>query len=236
VTVRPAILAALLLLAGVLGGVAAFGLQALRPAPGDVREYLLAHPEVIPEAMERLQRRETGKLVAASRGEIEKPFPGAVGGNPAGDVTVVTYMDYACGFCRASLPEIERLTAADKGVRIVYRELPVLSAQSRTAAEWSLAAAEQGKFLPFHTALYAAGQLSDASIAAAAAKAGLDQARARQAIASPAVQAEIEKNLRTAGTLGMTGTPSWVIGDRVTSGAIDYDALLQQVKDARSTG
>lgn len=235
-TLRPAVLAALLLLAGVLGGVAAFALQALRPPPGDVRAYLLEHPEVLPEAMARLQERETGKLVAQHRDAVFTPYPGMVGGNPNGDVTVVTYMDYACGYCRASLPEIERLTAADAGVRIVYRELPILSADSRNAAAWAIAAAEQGKYLPFHTALFAAGRPTEAAVATAAAKVGLDVARARRVAESPATAAELDKNLRTAGSIGMTGTPAWVIGDRVVSGAVPYDQLVDAVKAARAKG
>ena len=231
-TVRPVLLALLLALAGLVGGVAALGVQALRPA-GDVRQYLLAHPEVIPEAMQRLQDRETGKAVAANRAGIVEPFPGAVGGNPKGDVTVVAYMDYACGFCRASLPEVARLVAADPGVRVVYRELPILSPASRTAAQWSLAAAEQGRFMAFHQAMYGAGRPSDAAVAAAAAQAGLDLPRARGVIGSPAVLAEIGKNLQMAGALGLTGTPSWVIGDRVLSGAIGYDAMVDAIKAAR---
>jgi len=236
VTLRPVALAALLLLAGVLGGLAAIGIQALRPAPGDVRAYLLAHPEVLPEAMAKLQERETGKLIAQHRDAVFTPYPGMVGGNPAGDVTVVTYMDYACGYCRQSLPEIAALTASDKGVRIVYRELPILSPSSRTAAAWAIAAAEQGKYLPFHTALFAAGRPTDAAIAAAAAKAGLDLPRARRIVAAPATAAELEKNLRTAGGLGVTGTPAWVIGDRVISGAIAQDRLVEAVGAARAAG
>lgn len=235
-TLRPWVLGALLLLAGVLGGAAAFGLQQLQPAPGDVRGYLLAHPEVLPEAMAKLQARETGKLVAANRDAIFTPVPGMIGGNPDGDVTVVTYMDYACGYCRASLPEIERLVASDGGVRIVYRELPILSADSRTAAAWAIAAAEQGRYLPFHTALFAAGRPTDAAVMAAAAKAGLDVARARRIVASPTTTAEIDKNLRTAGALGMTGTPAWVIGDRIVSGAIPQEDLAAAVKAARDAG
>lgn len=235
-TLRPAILAALLLLAGVLGGAAAFGLQALRPAPGDVRAFLLANPEVIPEAMARLQERETGKLVAANRAAVLEPWPGMIAGNPKGDVTVAIYMDYACGYCRASLPEIDRLVAADPDIRLVYHELPILSADSRTAAAWALAAAQQGKFLSFHTAMFASGRPSEATIAAAAAKAGLDIPRARAAAASPAVAARLDLNLRTAGALGMTGTPAWVIGDRVISGAIGEDQLAEAVKAARAKG
>lgn len=235
-TLRPPILAALLLLAGLLGGATAFALGALNAGSGDVRAYLLAHPEVLPEAMAKLQERETGKLVAQHRDAIFTPYPGMVGGNPEGDVTVAVFMDYACGYCRASLPEIEALTRADPGVRIVYRELPILSADSRTAAAWAIAAADQGKYLPFHTALFAAGRPSEAAIAAAAAKVGLDLPRARTAVAAPGTAAELDRNLRTAGGLGMTGTPAWVVGNRVISGAIGQDQLVEAVKAARSDG
>lgn len=236
VTLRPWLLGLLLLVAGVLGGAAALGLQALTPDRSDVRGYLLANPEVIPEAMQKLQERESGKLVAANRAAVTDPWPGMVAGNRQGNVTVAIYMDYACGYCRQSLPEIDKLVASDPNIRLVYHELPILSAESRTAAAWALAAAEQGKFLPFHTAMFAAGRPNDATIAAAAAKAGLDVARARTAVASPQVAAQLDKNLRTAGALGMTGTPAWVIGDRVISGAVGQDQLVDAVKAARAKG
>ncbi|MES2337724.1 MAG: DsbA family protein [Pseudomonadota bacterium] len=235
-TLRPWMLAMLLLLAGLLGGGAAVGVQALIQRPGDVRAYLLAHPEVIPEAIQKLQERETGKLVAANRSAVFDAAPGMVAGNPKGDVSVAIFMDYACGYCRASLPEIDRLVASDPGVRLVYHELPILSAESRTAAAWAMAAAQQGRFLPFHTALFASGRPNAATIAAAAAKAGLDMPRARDAAASPQVAAQLDANLKTAGALGMTGTPAWVIGDRVISGAIGQDALADAVKAARAKG
>lgn len=200
-----------------------------------VRDYILANPEILPEAMRRLQAKESGKAVAANRSAIVDPFPGAIAGNPNGDVSVVAYLDYACGFCRASLPAITGLIASDPNVRIVYRELPILSPASRTAAEWALAAALQNRFKPFHDALYASGRVDDASIAQAAATAGLDIAAARAAIASPPVVAEIERNLKTAGTLGFTGTPSWVVGDQVLSGAQTLPALQTAVAEARKS-
>jgi protein-disulfide isomerase len=229
----PLLLAVLLLAAAALGAGAVLGLQAWRGGSGDVRAYLLANPEVIPEAMERLRSREASKAVAANRRAIVTPFPGAIGGNPQGDVTVVAFMDYACGFCRASLPELDKLVASDPRVRIVYRELPILSAESGRAAQWSLAAAQQGRYLPFHQALYAGGQLSEASIAAAARSAGLDIARAQAALASAPVTGEIEKNIATARALGFNATPTWVIGDTVLSGLLTHDELVKAVKSAR---
>lgn len=220
--------------AGAGGAATVLGVQAYRDAPDDVRSYLLAHPEVLPEAMEALRTRESARAVAAHRAAIVEPFPGAVGGNPNGDVTVVAFMDYACGYCRASLPELARLVASDGNVRVVYRELPILGPASGRAAQWSLAAAQQGRFLPFHQALYAGGQLTDASIDAAVAQAGIDRGRATVAVSSPGVMTELEKNLATARALGVNATPTWVIGDRLLSGLLQHDELARAVKDARA--
>jgi protein-disulfide isomerase len=240
----PLALAGLLVLAGAVGGGAVLGIQAMMPpraVEADakrigavVRDYVLEHPEILPEAMQRLQARETGKVVTAHRSAIFEPYAAAWEGNPQGDVTVSVWMDYACGYCRASLPEIAKLVAEDPKIRVVYRELPVLSEISRVAARWGLAAAEQGKFKPFHTALYSGGQLSEASIAAAAASAGLNQAQAQAAVASPRAEAEVAKNLDVAGKLGVTGTPSFVIGDRVISGMVPVQALKDAVAAARA--
>ncbi|MBB3911922.1 DsbA family protein [Sphingomonas desiccabilis] len=229
-----------LLLAALLGAATFALLQPLLPGSDRarteaiVRDYVLSHPEILPEAMQKLQEREVGKAVAANRSGIETPFAGAFAGNPQGDVTLVAYMDYACGYCRASLPAIEKLLADDPKVRIVYRELPILSPGSRTAAEWALAAAEQGKFRPFHVALYAEQDLGEDAIARAAARAGLDVARARAAIRSPAIAQEITRNMQQAGQLGVTGTPTWVVGDQMLSGAIGYEGLSAAVAKARA--
>ncbi len=198
-----------------------------------VHDYILANPEILPQAMQRLQAKEAGKAVSANRAAITEPFPGAVAGNPDGDVSVVAYLDYACGFCRASLPAITGLIASDPNVRIVYRELPILSPDSRTAAEWALAAALQNRFKPFHDALYATGRVDAAAIEQAARTAGLDLDAARAAIRSPQVAGEIERNLKTAGALSFTGTPSWVVGDQVLGGAQTLPALQAAVAEAR---
>ena len=194
-----------------------------------VRGYLLAHPEVIPEAMQRLRDRETGKVIAASRAVVETPVGSAWSGNPKGDVTLVEYYDYNCGYCRASLPTLASLVKSDPGVRVVYRELPVLAQSSHAAALASLAAARQGRFAAFHDALYAAGPVSDAGIAATAKASGV----ALRVL--PGDEAEILANLKMAGQLGMTGTPSWVVGDRVMIGAQTLEQLQDAVAAARAT-
>ena len=211
-----------------------------------VRGYVLEHPELLPEAIDKLRAGETAKAEQAERdaqkalpgqlAAVRKPYASAWAGNPQGDVTVVAFMDYACGYCRASLPGIDELLAKDPNVRIVYREYPVLGPQSAVAARWALAAAEQGKFRAFHDALFAEGQPSAETIAAAAAKAGLDKPLAEKAAASDAVQREIVANHKFGQTLAMTGTPSWVIGGKLYYGARDYDALAEAVAEARKGG
>ena len=195
-----------------------------------VHDYVLAHPEIIPQAMQTLQDRQSGQAVAANRDAITAPFGSAWAGNPRGDVTLVEYFDYNCGYCRASLPLIADLIKRDPKLRVVYRDLPILSDESRIAARASLAAAQQGKFQGFHDALYAGGPVSEASIKGAAAKAGVSLA----AIDVAAVDAEIAKNMQTAAKLGMNGTPSWVVGDRILSGALPIEDIEKAIAAARA--
>ena len=245
----PLLLGAAFLVAALVGAGAFAGIQVLLPsASGDrakteavIHDYILAHGELLPEAMSRLEARQTAErnkaavgVIAANKAKIVDPYSGAFQGNPRGDVTVAAYLDYNCGYCRASLPALAELVQRDPKVRIVYREFPVLAESSVTAARWALAAAEQGKFMAFHKALYAAGRSDDAAIAAAAAAAQLDRALAVTTVKQARIGAEIDKNHRVAEALGSSGaTPFWVIGDQVISGMIDYDRLAAAVASAR---
>ncbi|MCA1749843.1 MAG: DsbA family protein [Parasphingopyxis sp.] len=201
-----------------------------------IRDYILENPEIIPEAMERLQRRGQAERVSAVRTELETPFAGAWAGNEDGAVTVVEFFDYACGYCRESLEDVRRLIAEQEDVKVVFRELPVLGAESREAARVSLAAARQGEFFDFHRAMYAAGRPGEASIAAAGRRAGLDAARVRRDIADPAFDAELAGNLQLAQQLQLSGTPVFIVGDQILEGAVGYDRLLEAVEEARRQG
>ncbi len=201
-----------------------------------VHDYLLAHPEVLPEAMARLRDSEGRTQLAAIRGEVARPFPGAVLGNPDGSRTLIEFTDYACGYCRQSVADVAALVAADPQLRVVMRELPILSPESAEAARWALAAADQGRYAQFHQALFAIGRPSAATIATAAQSAGLDMARARATIADPRVDEELKRNVGYARTLGFQGTPSWIAGDQVFSGAVGRDKLTQAMKAAAPAG
>ncbi len=201
-----------------------------------VRAYVLDNPEIITEAVGILQKRETLKRLESAGGALTKPFAGAVGGNPDGAITLVEFTDYNCGYCRASVGEIAKLVAANKDVRIVYREVPILAESSRDAARWALAAAKQGKHKVFHDALFAGGPVSDASIRAAVARAGLDITRAEKDAASAEVKAEIDGNLTMMQQIGFNGTPTFIIGDQIIDGAVGHEVLTAAVEKARKVG
>ena len=127
------------------GGVVGTGPERQR-VEGIVRDYILAHPEIIPEALQLLQERQLAKAIDDNRAAYETPFAGAWAGDKDGDVVLVEFFDYACGFCRKSNPDIERLLKEDEKLKVVWRELPVLSPESELAAHASLAAANEGDF------------------------------------------------------------------------------------------
>jgi len=199
-----------------------------------VHDYLMDHPEVLPKAMDELQRRQNSHQLASVRGDVERAAPGAVLGNPNCKIVLVEFTDYACGYCRKSVADVDALIAANPDVKVVVRELPILTPESADAAKMALAAAEQGKYAAFHKAMFESGRPNAETIAAAAAAAGLDMARARATIARPETEGELVRNLDLAKSLGFTGTPSWVIGDALLTGAVGQEQLAKAVADARS--
>lgn len=198
-----------------------------------VHDYLLENPEIIPEAIDNLQMKEVRERLGSIRAEVETPYPGAVLGNPDGDVTLVEFTDFACPFCKQSVQFIDELVANNPDLKVVVRELPILSPQSEDAALMALAAAEQGRYKQFYHAMYETGRPSPETIAAAAKKAGLDMTKAKATIASPRAREEIDKSMGFARQLGFSGTPSWVVGDELISGAVGVKRLAEAIEKAR---
>ena len=194
-----------------------------------VRNYILSNPEIITEAVDILQKRDAQGRLANVRSDIETPFPGAVAGNANGQRVLVEFFDYACGFCSTSVPDLNRLIASDRNLKVVFRELPILGKGSEQAARMALAAARQGKYKAFHDAMYAAGKPTEAAIAKAATVSGLDMTAARQFAQSDMVTAELRKNFDLARSIGFSGTPTWVTGDDVLEGAVGFERLKQAV-------
>lgn len=198
-----------------------------------IHDYLLAHPEVIPEAMTVLEKRQQAATIKANRTTIETPFGYEVEGNPHGDVTLVEFFDYNCAFCRASVADVRRLLAEDTMLRVVYRELPVRGADSDAAALTSLAVAQNTPdWIKFHRAIYAFDEASAANVIKAGAASGI-ALPGDAALKTPALRNEINQNLDLAQQLKIGGTPSWVVGDVLIDGAVGYDALKSAIANAR---
>ena len=138
-----------------------------------VRAGLLADPQILSETVDALRDAQYAPVLAANRAAIETPFGSSWKGSAKPEVTMVEFFDYACPYCKASNPAVDRLLQEDKGLRVVYRELPILGPDSVTAARLSLEASKLGRFAQFHDSLWAAGRPSPETNAQAAAAAGI---------------------------------------------------------------
>jgi protein-disulfide isomerase len=218
-----------------VGAAAVGGFYALRgpdraATEAIVRDYVLSHGEILPEAIERAQRRQAGASVAQHRAALERPYRSAWAGAADGDVVLVEFFDYACPYCRVTNGDVDRLLAEDRRLKVVWRELPVLGPNSEAAAHVSLAAARQGRFRQFHQRMFALGRPTDAVLAQAVADVGVAREEETQD-----GRAELARNLELARAVGASGTPTFVIGGQVLQGAVGYEALKQAIAAARTS-
>jgi protein-disulfide isomerase len=193
---------------------------------------MLADPQILVDTSEALRDQQYAPVLAEHRAEIETPFETSWKGSAKPDVTLVEFFDYACPYCKASNPAIERLLSEDPNLRVVYRELPILGEESVEAARLSLTASKAGKFAQFHDALWQAGRPAPETLAAASQAAGMPAKPSDGAD----IEAELKKNFQLAGALGATGTPLFVIGNRVINSAVSYEELKKAIDDARAKG
>jgi protein-disulfide isomerase len=206
-----------------------------------VRAYLLAHPEVIAEAVQILQQRQqmaqteaAQQTISTRADEIFHSPLSPVGGNPDGDVTLVEFFDYNCHYCRASAPALREILGNDRQLRFVYKEFPILGPGSTFAARAALAAKRQGKYGPLHDALFQTPEsLTEESVLATAASVGLELERLKRDMADPSIAAEIKHNQELAAALGINGTPSWIVGEELIPGAVDRATLEQRIASVR---
>lgn len=194
-----------------------------------VRQGLLADPKILTDTVEAMRDAQYAPVLEANRAAIETPFASSWKGAAKPEVTLVEFFDYACPYCKASNPYVDRLMKEDKGLRVVYRELPILGPDSVTAARLSLEASKLGRFAQFHDSLWNAGRPAPDTNAQAAAAAGINPAPTGDLD----VETELARNMKLAGQLGATGTPLFVVGDRVMNGAVGYDTLKAAIAKAR---
>ena len=209
-----------------------------------IREYLMERPEILEEAMIALRvkrqeekRARTQAAIADNRHALLSHDMSPVSGNPDGDVTLVEFFDYACGYCKRSLSVMMNLLASDPQLRVVWKEFPVLGPLSRTAARASMAAARQGRYLEFHEAVMGTQDgLSEDTVLAIAGRIGLDVERLRQDMVDPAIEAYLEETRQLARELGIEGTPAFLVGNTLVPGAVGEARLRQLIAEARSGG
>ena len=209
-----------------------------------VRAYLLAHPEVLEEAISRLQAKEDAEKLAGARaaiaerrGLLEHDPRDAVLGNPQGKVTIVEFFDYRCPFCKAAEPDVEKLLADNPDVRLVLKQFPILDLEDHThisedASRAAIAARAQGRFAQVHRALLGQKQLDETALAAILKANGIDQVAAGKVEIAPTTTATINDTRALAHALAIDGTPAFVVGDQMISGA-QMDALRAAVVEAR---
>ena len=206
-------------------------LEAIRENPGIVIEAI----QMIEERQETAKAFEAKQILTSNRDALERDPNAPVLGNPDGDVTVVEFFDYNCPYCKRVKPHMEALLAADKNVRVVYREWPILGEGSVFAARAALASREQGKYDEFHWAMMEMkGRAEEASVLRAAEKIGIDTVQLRRDMDSPKINEHIETSMRLARSLGFNGTPSFVIGEALAPGLIEADQMIELVNQARA--
>jgi protein-disulfide isomerase len=210
-----------------------------------IKEYLISHPEVLQEAIAELDKRQAAadveKAKAAVAGNAETLFNSTrqvVLGNPKGDVTMVEFFDYNCGFCKKAMADMFELLKDDPKLRIILKEFPVLGPGSVEAARVAVAVRMQDKtgkkYLEFHQKLLGGrGQADKARALAVAKEVGMDMKRIDTDLASDEIKVSLEESLKLAETLGLNGTPSYIIGSDVVIGAVGLDALRVKVSTAR---
>jgi protein-disulfide isomerase len=206
-----------------------------------VHDYLIQHPETLSEAINALQAKEDqakgekqSAAVKSRKKDLFEQTDGTVIGNAKGDVTLVEFFDYNCGYCKAMFPAMMETLKEDGKVRLILKEFPILGPSSVTASRAALASRKQGKYNEFHLAMLGhKGSLSDEAVFAIAKDTGLDVDKLKKDMDDPAVAAIINRNRQLAQDLEIEGTPALIVGDTLVPGAVPKSRLVELLKQAR---
>lgn len=207
-----------------------------------IEQYIRSHPEVIEQALQSLEgKRQRGEklrirqAIATHQEELLRDPASPVSGNVNGDVTVIEFFDYRCGYCKRVASAVTQLQKDEPGVRVVYKDFPILGEVSVFGARAALAAREQGKHQAFHEAMLASeNELTQEEVLAIAQRVGLDVKKLESDLQAPEWQAAIDRNYALAKLLGISGTPGFVVGSEVYPGALELTGLKALVRQART--
>jgi len=204
-----------------------------------VQDYIMKNPQVILTSVDEYQKKSVqtrqGEALQQNSGAIFNDASSPVAGNPKGDVTVVKFSDYNCGYCKRAFEAVNSLLTKDKNVRFVFKDFPILGPSSKAAADWALAAQRQGKYFEFYKAMMLNKKpITDELLEKVAKDTGLDVTRAKKDAASKEVADQLDKNLALASSLGLSGTPVFIVGDTIIPGAVPVEELETLVSAARA--
>ena len=202
-----------------------------------IEQYIRSHPEVIEQSLQALEAKREAEekerqkaAVSKHQKELLNDPASPVSGNPSGDVTVVEFFDYRCGYCKKAAGAVTQLQKEDRRVRVIYKDFPILGEASELAAKAALASKAQGKHQAFHEALLASkGDITKDSILSLAGEVGLDPKRLEQDMANPEWQTVIDRNRALAKSLGISGTPGFIVGTELVPGALDVNGLKELI-------
>lgn len=210
-----------------------------------IRKYLIEEPEVLLEAMEALENKNAGATAEQAQTAILENWDALtkspnsyVGGNLNGNVSIVEFFDYNCGYCKQAMEAVMEVVKDDGNIRLVLKEFPILSENSTIASEMAIAALKQGndKYLTFHTLLMEnKGKLTDDKLTDLATESGLSLEQLQADMKAPEVQATIEESYMLARAIGIRGTPGFVIGEKLYPGAASVETLKKVVAEARTS-
>jgi protein-disulfide isomerase len=219
-----------------------------RQAIGEiVKDYLLKNPEILTEVMGELEKRHSeaqrvaqSTALKESRETLLNAPHSFVAGNPKGDVTLVEFFDYNCGYCKRALSDVRTMVKSDPKLRVVLKDFPVLGPDSVEASRVALAVRNQlqgDKLFDYHAkVLESRGRVNGERAMAVAKDMGVDMARLQKDMDSPAIRAALQENVALGDKLGLSGTPAFIIGEEVIAGAVGIDPLKQVVAGIRECG
>jgi protein-disulfide isomerase len=242
-----AVLGALALSPAALAQSPTFNDQQRQEIGGIVREYLLKNPEILQEVMAELEKRQADAQRTAQSSALKETRQAVLNaphsyvvGNPSGDVTLVEFFDYNCGYCKRALGDVRTMAKADPKLRVVLKDFPVLGPDSVEASRVALAVKNQlqgEKLFDYHTKLLESrGRVNGERALAVAKEMGVDMARLQKDADSAEIRAAMQENVSLGDKLGLTGTPAFIIGDEVIAGAVGLDPLKRVVASVRQCG
>lgn len=228
----------------------AFDITKMTPAESaafgaEVRDYLVKNPEVMVEVMTALESKQADAqaasdvdIIAANKAQIFDDSTSWVGGNPQGDLTVVEFLDYRCGYCRKAHSEVQDLVKSDGNIRYVVKEFPILGEDSVTASRFAISVLQVAgpeAYGRVKDAFYTSykGAMSEANLRGLATSLGIDAGPVMARMNAPEVNAILQANHALAAKLQIQGTPTFVIGDQMLRGYVPLDGMRQIVDEAR---